>query len=919
MNLLKKLFQKSVLKREIDEELRFHIEQRTAENIAAGMSLEDAVREARKRFGNFQTVREQCRESRGASFGETTVQDVRFGLRMLRKNPGFAAVAVLTLALGIGANTAIFSLINAALLKALPVQNPRQLILLEWASRGGGPATMNGLEGNWSEEKGRGVVSSSFSMPYYEQARSQNHVFSDMLAIAANGSTLTVRYNGQPERASAELVSGTFFSTLGVQPILGRALTQDDDRVSASPAAVISYGYWQRRFGADSAVVGRTITVNGAALTIVGVSPPEFFGIQPGRAVEVWVPLHMRPLMEGQSTSTIFTDRDTWWVVVVGRLKPGVTAEMARADLELILQQNIASDVKSDTKAEVIPHIDVQPGSNGLSELRNQFSESLFILMTVVALVLLIACANVAGLLLARAASRQKEIAVRLAVGAPRGRLVRQLLTESLLLAGLGGAFGLLLAYWGSHLMAMTLAMGRDPVTLTVTPDLRVLGFAVLVSVLTAILFGLSPALRSTRVDLAPALKGACENSSDRMPSRRRMGLGLGQGLVALQVALSLVLLLGAGLFVRTLTNLEKVKTGFDARNLLLFGVDPTQDGFKDRRLAAFYVEFSRRLRLLPGVRSVSMSQATLISGGVSSLTIKLQGYVPKPGEKDDNVKVSVNWVGPNFFETLGIPLMLGRTLGETDRDETPRVAVVNQQFVRKYLGDANPLGRRLGSNEDKNHRDFEIVGVVGDAKFDSLRNDVPPTIYFALLQEMEELGSVHYEIRTVGNPMDMAKAVRQVAQEMNANLPLYDLTSQTNQIDQGLFRERLFAWLTSLFGALAGLLACIGIYGIVSFAVSRRTREFGVRIALGARTSHLFAMVIGQGMKVTAFGLVAGLALALAATRLMKSLLFGVTPADPWTFGTVTLMLIGVVFLACWLPARRATKVDPMTALRHE
>jgi predicted permease len=389
-----------------------------------------------------------------------------------------------------------------------------------------------------------------------------------------------------------------------------------------------------------------------------------------------------------------------------------------------------------------------------------------------------------------------------------------------------------------------------------------------------------------------------------------------GQLLVALQVALSLVLLLGAGLFVRTLKNLETVNSGFDERNLLLFGIDATADGYKGRRLADFYLELSRRVERLPGVRSASMSQVTLISGGVSSLRIELEGYVPKPGEKDAKVAPYVNWVGPDFFATLGIPVVLGRPPRESDRDGTPRVAVVNQEFVRKYLGDVNPIGRHLGS---QNRGEIEIVGVVGDTKFDNLRNDVPPTVYLALLQDMEVLGAAHYEVRTASNPMNIARSVRQLAQEMDPNLPLFDVTTQTNQINQGLFQERLFAWLTSLFGVLAGLLACVGIYGIVSFTVSRRTREIGVRMALGARKQHVFLMVIKHGMRITLVGLVAGLLLALGATRLVRSLLFGVTPADPWTFAAVTLMLSGVVFVACWLPARRAAKVDPMEALRYE
>jgi predicted permease len=863
----------------------------------------------------------------------TLIQDLRYGVRMLAKNPGFTAVSILTLALGIGPNTAIFSLIDAVLLKTLPVQNSQQLVLLNWVSNGWpSDGVMNSLSGDMDQDNSGRLTSTSFSYPAYEQIRLRNKLLSDVTALSGNESQLNVGYKGQPGRADGELVSGTFFPTLGVQPMLGRVFTTDDDRIGASPAAVISYGYWERRFGRDPGIVGQTITVNGVPVTVVGVSPPEFYGVQPVRAVEVWLPLHTQPLIEprwsasdqepGGATGprpadSLFHARNNWWVLIMGRLKPGASEQQARAELEVIFQQSIASDIKPTTKPETIPHLGVESGSKGLNELRREFSKPLFILMTVVGLVLLIACANVANLLLARATARHKGVAVRLAVGAGRGRVIRQLLIESLLLAGLGGATGLILAFWCADLLVTFIASGREPITLNVTPDPRVLGFTAAISMLTGILFGLSPALRATRLDLMPALK---ESARDPLPaSASWRGWRLGKGLVVTQVSLSIVLLVGAGLFVRTLTNLENVNAGFNTRNLLLFGIDPTQDGYKGRRLEDFYREMVRRLQTLPGVRSVSMSAGTPLGGGVSIMGTWIQGYTPKPTEKTDGAQAYVNWVGPRFFETLGIPRVLGRTLDDTDTEGRPKVAVVNQQFARQFLANGNPIGRRFGTMDAKHSGDIEIVGVVGDAKYKDLRQEVPPTVYIPILQDFAQLGPMHFEVRTAGDPMGVAGAVRRMAQDLDHNLALYDMRSQTEQINQTLFQERLFARLTGFFGLLAALLACVGVYGIMTFAVTRRTREIGIRMALGASRAGIVEMVLRETLVPVGIGIAMGIIVAFGASRLVASLLYGLQPTDPLTIGFAVLGMAGGSLLASYIPARRATKVDPMVALRYE
>ncbi|MGO8788612.1 MAG: ADOP family duplicated permease [Terriglobia bacterium] len=924
---------------DLNQDIRDYIERETQDNIERGMPPEEARYAAVRKFGNVTRVKEDTWEVWSFVWLEEFWHDVRYGLRMLARSRGLTAIVLLSLALGIGANTAIFSLIDAVLLKSLPVQNPQELALLNWSSHGWAEGVMSNVAGDMYEDKVGRMTSTSFSYAVYDQMRTRSQVFSSVLALAGNDSQLNLGYQGVPGRADGELVSGTFFSTLGVEPILGRAITPDDDRFGASPVAVIGYGYWERRFGRDAGILGRKITVNSVPFTIAGVCPPEFYGVQTGRSVEVWLPLHTQPLVEPSWSgsgvwngagappgNSSFTTRENWWLVVMGRLKPGITFLQARPELELLLQQGMAPDIKPSIKPETIPHLDMLAGSKGLNDLRNQFSKPLFILMAAVGLVLLIACANVANLLLARAATRRKEIAVRLAIGAGRRRVIRQLLTESILLAALGGALGLLFAFWGTHVLMAFLASGRDPLRLTVTPDLRVLGFTAAVSVLTGILCGLSPALRTTRVDLTPALKEAGGRLAGAVQSSRGMRLGLGKTLVVIQVGLSMVLLVGAGLFVRTLTNLERVNVGFDRHNLLLFGIDPTQDGYRQQRLASFYQELTRRLEALPGVRSVSASHNTLVGGGANEIRTRILGYTPKVGEKDDGVQSAVNTVGPHFFETMGMPLVLGRSPDEGDTEAAPKVAVVNQTFARKYLGAGNPIGRRFGFGDAKRSRDIEVVGVVSDARFHDLRQEVPPTIYLPFLQSVTgetavlgALGALHFEVRAAGNPLAIAPAVRRVAQAMDPNIALYDVRSQTEQIDQTLLQERLFARLTGFFGVLAATLGCIGVYGVMAFAITGRTREIGIRLALGASRGEILGMVLREAFVLLAVGITAGILVALEASRLLTALLYGLRPSDPPTIAGAALLMLAAAALAGYLPARRAAKIDPMVALRYE
>ncbi|HEV2492178.1 MAG TPA: ABC transporter permease [Terriglobia bacterium] len=939
MNRLRSLFRRDRLNHDLGDEVTFHVEMRTRENLAAGMSPEEARYAALRQFGNVASLQEQTRDAWAFAWLEALGQDLKYGLRTLAKNPGFTVVAVLSLALGIGANTAIFSLIDVVMLKMLPVENPQQLTLLNWAAQGSpGVMPANGiihsLSGNMNQDKSGRLTSTSFSYPTFEQIHAGNAVFSKVFAFA-DPDPVNFYADGQAAWATAELVSGDYFSGLGLGAVAGRTITEADDQAGAAPIAVISYGYWERRFGHETSAVGKAITVNNAPFTIVGVTPPEFFGLQPGRSLDVWLPLHTQPQVEPdwiEAGRSKFLRGDDWWIDIMGRLRPGVSEQQARAALEVAFQQSMAAQKAAEPQngatqesskggaqagASDLPHLELAPASKGLDTLRQEFSQPLYILMAVVGLVLLIACANVANLLLARATARQKEIAVRLAIGAGRRRLIRQLLTESVLLATLGGVIGLALAYWATGILVAFMSSGREPVVLSVHPDLRVLGFTAVISVLTAVLFGLAPAFRGTRLDLTPALKESAGRGS--MGMHRSARSRLGKGLVIAQVAMSLVLLVGAGLFVRTLQNLENINVGFNRRNILLFGIAPGMNGYQGEKLASFYQELQRRLEALPGVRSVSASSHTLIGGGVSISGISIQGYTrAAAGSGDAQNAVYVDDVGPQFLETMGIPLLLGRTIGSRDTSTAPKVAVINQTLARTYFADSNPIGRRFGFGDAKNSGEIEIVGVVGDAIYAELRKEVPPTVYLPYLQRSEEPG-MFFEVRTAGNPMAMVTSVRRAVQSLDKNLPLLDVKTQTEQIDQTLFQERLFAKLSGFFGLLALVLACVGLYGIMSYGVARRTSEMGIRMALGAERVDILGMVMRETLAMVFVGIALGVAGALAATRLVSSMLYGLKASDPLTIVMSAVVMIMVAALAGYLPARRATKVDPMVALRYE
>jgi predicted permease len=899
------IFQKRRLEREMTEELRAHLEMLAEENVRRGISPDEARYAALREFGGVEQTQELYRDQRGLHMFETFFQDLRYGLRMLAKSPGFTAVVVLSLALGIGANTAIFSLLDAVMIKMLPVRHPEQLVQLKWSFVGWPDSVLDDIEGSTFQDGT--TTSGSFSYPAYRGMRDGNHVFSETFAVAANDIELNVGIGGRAESANGRAVSGNYYTGLGVSAALGRTLLPSDDSETALPAAVLSYDFWSNRFGRDPGVLGKNLMLDGLPFTVVGVTPPEFFGLELGTSPDISFPLSFYWRLN--RVPELSNDARVWWMLVDGRLKPGVTEAQARAELSVMFNQYVTAAGKSKPKA-ALPVLLTDPMSRGLDTLRREFSKPLWVLTALVGLVLLIACANVASLLLARATSRQKEIAVRLSVGAGRARLIRQLLTESILLAVCGGAAGMFIAMWGDSLLLRLMSSGPEAIALDVHLDIRVLAFTAVLSVLTGIVFGLVPAFRATRVELTPALK---ETGGD--PITAGHWLRPGKALVVAQIAICLMLLVGAGLFVRTLGKLESTNIGFNREHLLIFTIQPQVNGYEGARLANLYKQLQQRIESLPGVQSASLSQNSLIGAGMSSTSVSIQGYT-LPGKKAD---VYRNLVAPRFFETLGIPLVLGRTIQERDDQGAPRVVVINQKAVKDYFHGDNPIGKEIDLGDSKKPRKLEIVGVVGDTKYNELRKDAPPTVYIPYLQYLEASGFMSFEVRTNGDPKALVPAIRREAQTLDKDLPLLHVMTEKEQIEKTVVMERLFARLTSLFGLLGLGLACVGLYGIMAYAVARRTREIGIRLALGAQRTNILRMVMREIALLIALGMVIGLAGALATTRLISSLLYGLEPTDPLTLISATLLMAAVVALAGYLPARRATKVDPMVALRYE
>ena len=907
---LRSLFRWSQADQELDDELRDHLERRTEEYVAKGMAPEEARRRARLDLGGVEQVKEECRDARKVNWIQDFVQDLRFGLRMFRKSPGFTAVAVLTLALGIGANTSIFSLLDAVMLKSIPVSRPEQLVILRWSAHSRPENLGTSSYGDCLWVPGA-IQSCSFSYPMYEAVLAHTNAFSRVLAMAGAGQ-LDLSGNGPASMVDGELVSGNYFETLGVSSALGRTIQPSDDRPDAPPAVVLSYGYWQRAFGGASDIIGRTVRLNDSPFTIAGVIDPQFTRLTPGKSHDLWIPLSqaasLRPSWNGQRRHV--DDPTNWWLAIVGRLKPEVSLAQAQAATNLVLRNELLHGANPLFKEADDPQVALLPAQKGLVGFRQYYDQPIYILSVAVGIVLVIVCANLAALLLARATAREKEMAARLALGAGKGRIIQQLLTESLLLSFAGAALGILFADWSAQALAAFISRNAySTLFIDTRPDARVLAFAVVIALLTGILFGLAPAFRGSRINVTPALKDSSGGSAGAAKTTRRP-IGLGSCLVVAQVALSVVVLVGAGLLVRTLSNLRKVNPGFDPHNVLLFGINPTLAGYKVESIQTLYRELQARLASVPGVLSVSYSSDTLLSDGLWTSGVHIEGQPEK-----STVETDMLAVGPEFFETMRLPLVSGRTFAARDLQSPRAVAIINQTFAQRFLEGRNPLGIYLGGTTPSGNKvEREIIGVVADGKYDSLRKSVAPTAYVPLQE-----GSAYFALRTSARAEAVIPTVLQVVASLDDNLPLFDIRTQTETIDRSLFNERLVARLSSLFGLLALILACVGLYGLLSYEVAHRTREIGIRMALGAQRREIFRLVLTQGLTLTIVGSIVGVTAAIGVTRYLGSLLYGVAATDPVTFVTIVSTLVAVALLASYIPSRRATRVDPMVALRYE
>ena len=888
---------------QLAEEIEAHLQLRVRSLVADGMSPEKATLEATRRFGNVLAIREDSRAMWGFPTIDALVHDVRFGFRLLRRAPAFTAVAALSLAIGIGSAVAVFSLADAILFRKLPVRDPDGLRVVRWVA---GPTfPFNSLSG-FGQQNETQTSSTSFSLAAFAAIRQHAADVADVIGFGELYH-VNIGINGQAELGKALAVSGNYFDVLGVAPHAGRLLTAHDDSRGAPAVAMISHALWQRRFGASNEIIGRAIAINGIPVTVVGVTPRGFGGtLQVGDAVSAFVPLTLAGALE---RSTEHYDPNHWWVLMMARLKPGVSTERASSSFDALVKQTALAN-KPELKVTDLPRVVLQAGGRGQTEIRDGLREPLRTMATVVAIVLLVACANVANLLLARGTSRNREIGMRIAIGAPRSRIVGQLITESLLLSLLGCAFGLIVATWLAAGLLPALEQ-NELFTVALSLDWRALGFALLLAVSATLLFGVVPAFRTARVSV---LAGVQEGSRGQAGTARRFGLA--GALVSAQIALSLMLVSGAGLLVGSLRNLEKVQTGFDPRNILLFRVNPVLNGYEGERLRALENTILDNVRALPGVLHASMSSHTLIadSSAISDVYVAGHTRTDPSGKPQQSLAWRLN-IDDEFFKTMGMTMTTGRGFDAGDSPASQPVAIVNPTFIKRTFGGGDALGRRFRLSRRPGAPEYEIVGVVADARYTGIRRDVPPTVYLSTRQAAP--GPVTFEIKTAGDPLALVGSVRAAVSAIEPNLPLADIRTQEAQIAYSLRRERLFARLATALGFVTLALCAMGLYGLLTSAVSRRIPEIGVRMALGAKRWDVRWMVLRQSLLLVAAGVLLGVPAALMSTQLLENLLFGLGGRDPWVLGGAIVVLIAVSAVAAYIPARRASRVDPVVALR--